>query len=228
MHADPTGFFILPQTHQTTLLLGISVPHLFLLWHCWQSSIILFTSLFIYILPVFPRISIPKEQESLSFSLSDSSLSMSGRGFAFNKYFWTMTRGWVNNKQISDIIPLTSNSSLFPWNVCIFPSFCVVCLYVYTVYFVICLFSCDLCLTILQPHVLYSLSGSSVHGISQPRILEWVATTFSRESSQPRDWTHVSCIAGWFFSAELPEKPCLSAILHTLCRLHACTWKTSI
>ena len=37
---------------------------------------------------------------------------------------------------------------------------------------------------------------SSVHGISQARILEWVAIFFSRGSSQPRDWTCVSCIAG--------------------------------
>ena len=36
--------------------------------------------------------------------------------------------------------------------------------------------------------------GSSVHGISQARILEWVAISFSRESSQPRNWTHVSYI----------------------------------
>ena len=36
--------------------------------------------------------------------------------------------------------------------------------------------------------------GSSVHGISQARILEWVATSFSRGSSWLRDQTHVSCI----------------------------------
>ena len=35
--------------------------------------------------------------------------------------------------------------------------------------------------------------GSSVHGISQAKILEWVAISSSRGSSQPRDWTHVSC-----------------------------------
>ena len=43
----------------------------------------------------------------------------------------------------------------------------------------------------------YSLQGSSVHGISQSRILEWVALSFSSGSSQPRDWTHVSCIGRW-------------------------------
>ena len=36
-----------------------------------------------------------------------------------------------------------------------------------------------------------SLPGSSVHGILQARILEWVAIAFSRGSSQPRDWTQV-------------------------------------
>ena len=41
--------------------------------------------------------------------------------------------------------------------------------------------------------------GSSVHGILQARILEWVASPFSRGSSQPRDQIWVSCIAGRFF-----------------------------
>ena len=45
-----------------------------------------------------------------------------------------------------------------------------------------------------------SLPGSSVHGILQARILEWVAISFSRRSSQPKDWTQVSCIAGRFFT----------------------------
>ena len=39
----------------------------------------------------------------------------------------------------------------------------------------------------------------TVHGILQDRILEWVANPFSRVSSQPRDWIHISCIAGRFF-----------------------------
>ena len=41
---------------------------------------------------------------------------------------------------------------------------------------------------------------SSVHGISQSRILEWVAIPFSRRSSGPKDWTQVFCIAGRFFT----------------------------
>ena len=45
-----------------------------------------------------------------------------------------------------------------------------------------------------------SLPGSSVHGILQARTMEWVAISFSRGTSLPRDWTHtsyVSCIARW-------------------------------
>ena len=45
----------------------------------------------------------------------------------------------------------------------------------------------------------YSLPGSTVHGISQARILEWVAISFSMGSSWPRDWTWVTCIASRFF-----------------------------
>ena len=40
-----------------------------------------------------------------------------------------------------------------------------------------------------------SQSGFSVHGISQARILEWVHISFSRESSWPRDQTHISCVS---------------------------------
>ena len=54
------------------------------------------------------------------------------------------------------------------------------------------------CLTLCNPmdHI---LPGSSVHGILQARILEWIAIPFSRGSSQPRDWTWVSHIRGRFF-----------------------------
>ena len=42
--------------------------------------------------------------------------------------------------------------------------------------------------------------GSSVRGILQARILEWVSMPSSRGSSRPRDRTQVSCIAGGFFN----------------------------
>ena len=49
--------------------------------------------------------------------------------------------------------------------------------------------------------------GSSIYGILQARILEWVAIPFSRGSSWPRDRTQVSCTAGRFFTTEPPGKP---------------------
>ena len=52
--------------------------------------------------------------------------------------------------------------------------------------------------------------GSSVHGILQGRILEWVALPFSRGSSQPRDRTCIFCgssTEGGFFTTELLGKP---------------------
>ena len=51
----------------------------------------------------------------------------------------------------------------------------------------------------LQPHEC-SLSGFSVHGVLQARILEWIAIPFSRGSSQLRDRAMVSCITGRFFT----------------------------
>ena len=47
---------------------------------------------------------------------------------------------------------------------------------------------------------LYNPMDYTVYGILQTRTLEWVAMPFSRESSQPRDRTQVSCIAGRFFT----------------------------
>ena len=55
-----------------------------------------------------------------------------------------------------------------------------------------------------------SLQGSSVLGISQARILEWVAISSSRGFFQPRNWTHIPslfCIAGGFFTSEPLGKP---------------------
>ena len=51
------------------------------------------------------------------------------------------------------------------------------------------------CLTLCDP-MDCSLPGSSVHGILQAKILEWVAIPFSRGSSQPRERTHVSSAKG--------------------------------
>ena len=55
------------------------------------------------------------------------------------------------------------------------------------------------CLTLCDP-MDCSPPGSSIHGILQARVQEWVAISFSRGSSWPRDQTWVSCIAGGFFT----------------------------
>ena len=49
------------------------------------------------------------------------------------------------------------------------------------------------CTTVCDP-VDYNPPGSSVHGVLQARILEWIAISFSRGSSQPRDQTWMSCM----------------------------------
>ena len=65
------------------------------------------------------------------------------------------------------------------------------CVFCYSFLFYWCLVA-KLCPTQGNP-MDCSPPGSSVHGISQARILEWVAISSSRESSWPRDWTLISC-----------------------------------
>ena len=75
---------------------------------------------------------------------------------------------------------------------------------------IICLFCCCLvsksCLTLCDL-MDCSLPGSSVHGIFQARILDWVAISFFNGSSQPRNQTLSYELAGRFFTTEAPEKP---------------------
>ena len=59
-----------------------------------------------------------------------------------------------------------------------------------------CCFVAKLCPALL-PRLNCSPPGSSVHGIIQAKILQWVAISFSRGPSWPRDQTHVSCIGRW-------------------------------
>ena len=87
--------------------------------------------------------------------------------------------------------------------VCVCVCVCV-CVYVCVC---ICVCVCALSCPTLCNSMDYRLPGFSVHGISQARILEWVAILFSRGSSQPMDQTHISCMAGRFFATEPPGKP---------------------
>ena len=63
--------------------------------------------------------------------------------------------------------------------------------------FFVCVFVAQSCPTLCDP---MDYVAFSVHGILQVRILEWVAISFSRGSSWPRDSTWFSCIIGRFFT----------------------------
>ena len=65
----------------------------------------------------------------------------------------------------------------------------------------VCVLVAQLCLTLCNP-MDYGLPGFSVHGIFQARVLEWVAISFSRGSSRPKDQTWVSRIVGRGFTIE--------------------------
>ena len=72
----------------------------------------------------------------------------------------------------------------------------------------------QLCLTLCDP-MDYSLQSSSVHGIFQARVLEWVAISFSRGSSWPRDRTQITRIAGRHFTV-WTTREALPPIYHLL------------
>ena len=74
--------------------------------------------------------------------------------------------------------------------------------YIHTILFLLLFFNC---VWLFCNPMDCSLPGSSVHGIFQARILEWVAISFSMGSSWPRDWSHISCITGRFSTAEPAE-----------------------
>ena len=66
--------------------------------------------------------------------------------------------------------------------------------------------SLQLCPILCDP-MYCSPPGSSVHGISQARILEWVAISSSKRSFGSRDQTYAPCFAGGLFTTEPPGKP---------------------
>ena len=77
--------------------------------------------------------------------------------------------------------------------------------------------SLQLCLTLCN-RMDCSVPGSSIHGILQARILEWVAMPLSRGSSQPRDQTlisYVSSLAGRFFTTSATWEDIGSSIKHS-------------
>ena len=82
-----------------------------------------------------------------------------------------------------------------------------------------CAQSLQSCLTLCSPMDCSPL-GSSVHGILQARILEWVAKPSPRGLSQPRDWTWVCCITGKLLLNQQGSPPFHSRCSH--CQFRRC------
>ena len=62
----------------------------------------------------------------------------------------------------------------------------------------------------------YSLPHSSVHGIFQARLMEWVAISFSRQPSKLRDWTRVSSTVGRCFTVSVTRQVLVSLKVETI------------
>ena len=77
------------------------------------------------------------------------------------------------------------------------------------------------CLTLCNP-MNCSLTGFSIHGIFQARVLEWVAISFSRGSSRPRDWTQVSHIVGRCFTIWATREALV--IMYIILLLYVCLY----
>ena len=110
-----------------------------------------------------------------------------------------MTAG--NWSQIQDCLRLLNSPipSLLSRLMCVVPGMSVCVCECICVCVCVCVLVAQSCPTLWDP-MDCSLTGSSVHGILQARILEWTTMPFSRGSSQARDWTWVTYVAGRFFT----------------------------
>ena len=82
-------------------------------------------------------------------------------------------------------------------------------------YLLFLLFSCSVVSDSCDPADC-SPPNSSVSGISQAKILEWVATSYTKGSSRPKDGTCVSCLAGRFFTTEYLGSRSFTLAFHKL------------
>ena len=103
---------------------------------------------------------------------------------------------------------LNSDPDLYLENVCHF-------IYIY----ICCCLVAKSCLTLLHP-MGCSLPGLSVHGISQAKIWEWVALSFSRVYSWPRDPMYASCVAGDSLSLSHQGSPLIYVYVYKYIMMH--------
>jgi len=122
------------------------------------------------------------------------------------------TLGTLLFRAFAQTVPDVRNA--FPPNICLAYSTCTSsnCLVVFSLMSSCCSVS-QSCLILCDP------PGFSVHGISQARILEWVAVCFSRGSSQPRFKPRSLALVGGFCTTEPPERP-MSTGPHKYRNLH--------
>ena len=135
----------------------------------------------------------------------------------------------VNNMPVTYILYIYIYIYIYIKCVCVYICVCVyvyvymcVCLYVYVcVYMCVCVYTvhtdihtmehccclvADSCLTLCIP-MDCSPPGSSVHGISQARILEWVTIFFSKDLPDSGIRSESPALAGGFFTTKSPGKP---------------------
>ena len=155
---------------------------------------------------------------SLTHTLHLFSLCLSPRNVVFYIVclpLWSHTYGCGGHAFLSLYSPAQRPCALHTrcklWKVVAFYLFCGLrpCCISRALNHTVCVWLCVLvtqaCLVLCDP-MNYSLPGSSVHGIFQARILQWVAISYSGWFSQPRNRTQVSCLADGFFTPE-PRLP---------------------
>ena len=119
-----------------------------------------------------------------------ATLSEGSRGVSFLAFSWLLASAsnpWFICTSLQPLPP--SSHGFLPGSIPVFASQFPVILDV------VCVYSAAQSFSILCDPVDYRPPGSSVYGIFQARILEWVAISSSRGSSRPRDGTRISCVS---------------------------------
>ena len=124
------------------------------------------------------------------------------------------------NTQCSEFVSLKSNFRIYSLLSRLPPSFPIS---ITNSFWFICVCVCVLvaqsCPSLCNP-VDCSPTGSSVHRFLQAKILEWVAISSSKGSSQPRDQTQVFCIAGRFFTIRAKREVHIYIHIYTYIYIH--------
>ena len=148
-----------------------------------------------------------KYKTQVSAGLCSPESSRGGSLLAFSSCWWLLVFPWLVGASLQCLSP--ANISLlivtrYPAeSLCLSP-------YKNTSHCILSLFSCSVVSDSFATPWTVARQTSSVHGISQARMLEWVVICFCWRSSLLRDQTCVSCIAGGFFTTEPPGKPRLN------------------